>query len=131
MKGRRGYSVTRVHIARLAWLALLLLLVLGGATGAASVHVAATDGQVHLLTIDGVVNPLTAQYLARGVREGADARARAVIVQLDTPGGLESSTREMTQAMLNSSVPVVVYVAPSGARAASAGVFITLARRCG
>jgi membrane-bound serine protease (ClpP class) len=87
----------------------------------------AAEPEIHVLSIDGPINPLTSQYLARGLREGADARAVAVVVRLNTPGGLESSTREMVQAMLGSSVPVVVYVTPSAARAASAGMFITIA----
>jgi membrane-bound serine protease (ClpP class) len=87
----------------------------------------AADREVLLLTIDGVINPHTAQYLARGLRQGTETRAEAVVVRLNTPGGLESSMREMTQAMLNAPVPVIVHVAPPGARAASAGMFITLA----
>lgn len=87
----------------------------------------AAGGEVSLLTIDGVINPLTARYLERGLQEAADRQAEAVIIRLNTPGGLETSMRAMTQAMLNSPVPVVVYVAPAGARAASAGMFITIA----
>ncbi|MBI4321225.1 MAG: nodulation protein NfeD [Chloroflexi bacterium] len=87
----------------------------------------AAGGEIRLLEIDGVINPLAAQYLARGVREATDAQAGLVVLRLNTPGGLESSMREMTQTILNSPVPVVVYVTPAGARAASAGMFITLA----
>lgn len=85
------------------------------------------DREVLLLTIEGVINPLTAQYLLRGIQEAEDTEAGVVIVRLNTSGGLESSMREMTQAMLNSPVPVVVYVTPPGGRAASAGMFITIA----
>ena len=110
---------------RVAWLLAIALLV---SLHASNARVAGqANGEVRLLTIDGVINPLTAQYLERGLREGAEAQAEAVVVRLNTPGGLESSTREMTQAMLASSVPVVVYVTPPGARAASAGMFITIA----
>src|SRR5262249_10090099 len=83
--------------------------------------------EVLLLTIGGVISPLTAKYLERGIDRATAANARAIIVELDTPGGLDSAMREMTQAILGSPIPVIVYVAPSGARAASAGMFGTLA----
>lgn len=108
-----------------AGLLLLLFLLAIHAPGAAAQP--AEGGEVYLLTVDGTITPLTAEYLKRGLREGADARAEAVVVRLNTPGGLESAMREIVQGMLNSPVPVVVYVAPAGARAASAGMFITLA----
>lgn len=79
---------------------------------------------VHILEIRGVINPPVANYLQRALDEAAAQNARLVVIKLDTPGGLESSTREMTQAVLASPVPVTVYVTPSGARAASAGLFI-------
>jgi membrane-bound serine protease (ClpP class) len=83
---------------------------------------------VVLANIDNqVVNPATARYLNRVINDAEERKAEALILILDTPGGLLESTREMTRAILNSRVPVVVYVAPSGGRAASAGVFITIA----
>ena len=88
---------------------------------------APTGPEVRLLAIDGVINPLTARYLERELREAASARAILVVLRLDTPGGLESSMRKMIEAILASPVPVAVYVAPSGARAASAGMFLTIA----
>ncbi len=89
----------------------------------------ATTGEnaVHLLEIRGVINPPVANYLQRALADAAAQNARLVVIQLDTPGGLESSTREMTQALLASPVPVVIYVTPSGARAASAGLFLLVA----
>lgn len=81
----------------------------------------------HLLTIDGVISPTTARYLERELRRAAEQDARLVILRLDTPGGLERSMRDMTTAVLGSPVPVVVWVGPSGARAASAGMFVTVA----
>jgi membrane-bound serine protease (ClpP class) len=81
--------------------------------------------EIKLLEIDGVINPLTARYLSRELKSSASAEL--IIVLLDTPGGLETSMREMSQAMLGSPVPIVVYVSPSGARAASAGMFLTIA----
>ncbi|WP_456424735.1 NfeD family protein [Rhodocaloribacter sp.] len=73
------------------------------------------------------ITPVTARYITRGLREAGDVGAAALILELDTPGGLMESTRDIVMAILDSPVPVVVYVAPAGARAASAGVFITMA----
>jgi membrane-bound serine protease (ClpP class) len=78
------------------------------------------------MRVDGVIQPLTAEYVSDGVREAAEMRAALVLITMNTPGGLDTSMREMIQAILNSPVPVVVYVSPSGARAASAGFFILL-----
>jgi membrane-bound serine protease (ClpP class) len=87
----------------------------------------AQGSEVRLLSVDGVINPLTARYLEREVRSAEEAGVEAVVLMLDTPGGLETSTREMSQTLLGANVPVIVYVAPAGAHAASAGMFITLA----
>ena len=85
------------------------------------------EGGVDVLTANGEINPAMANYLERGIHQARDAHAVAVVIKLDTPGGLDSSMRDIVQAIDNSSVPVVVYVSPAGARAASAGTFITLA----
>lgn len=82
---------------------------------------------VIVIEVQGVINPLTARYLDRTLRLAGQQAAGVVVLVLDTPGGLESSMREMVQALLESSLPTVVYVAPRGARATSAGMFITLA----
>ena len=76
---------------------------------------------------DDAITPVTSGYLQRALREAVDSDAVCLIIELDTPGGLLESTRIIVKDLLASRVPVVVYVAPSGARAASAGVFITLA----
>lgn len=81
---------------------------------------------VRLILEDEPITPATARYLERGIEDAGARGARAVIVELDTPGGLLESTRQIVRAIVRSSVPVVVYVAPAGARAASAGVFITM-----
>jgi len=85
------------------------------------------DGPVIVIEVQGVINPLTARYLDRTLRLAGQQAAQVVVLVLDTPGGLESSMREMVQALLESPLPTVVYVAPRGARATSAGMFITLA----
>jgi len=79
------------------------------------------------VTLDGVVNPVMADYLDDVLKEASSKNAEAVVIQLDTPGGLDLSMREMVKDIFASEVPVVVYVAPAGSRAASAGVFITYA----
>ena len=87
---------------------------------------AATD-EIRVLTLDGIINPVSARYVVRSIEQAEEEGAVAVIVELDTPGGLLDSTREMIGSILNADVPVVVYVQPPGARAASAGVFVTMA----
>ena len=82
--------------------------------------------QVVELRIDGVVDPFVADHVEGGIADAADAGAAAVLLTIDTPGGLDSSMRQITQAILNAKVPVIGYVSPSGARAASAGTFILL-----
>ena len=82
---------------------------------------------VSLVEIDGVISPVTVRIIGSAVDRAQAERAQALIIQLDTPGGLERSMRSIVQKLLSAEVPVVVYVAPTGARAASAGVFITMA----
>lgn len=82
---------------------------------------------VAVIDIDGAITPITARLLTAAVERAQAERAQALVVQLNTPGGLERSMRTMAQTILNSEIPVIVYVAPTGARAASAGVFITMA----
>ncbi|MBI4208139.1 MAG: nodulation protein NfeD [Deltaproteobacteria bacterium] len=79
------------------------------------------------LTVDGTINPIVADYIEQGIERGEKEGFSAVVIQLDTPGGLDTSMRTIVKAMEESGVLVIVYVAPSGARAASAGVFIMLA----
>ncbi len=87
-----------------------------------------TRGPVfHMRLDDEPITPVTARYIERALREAASARAACLVLELDTPGGLVTSTQRIVKDILGSRVPVVVYVAPPGARAASAGVFITLA----
>ena len=86
-----------------------------------------TRAHVALLPVEGVISPVTLRLVGLAIDRAQQERAAALVLQLDTPGGLERSIRSIVQRMLNSEVPVVVYVAPTGARAASAGVFITMA----
>jgi membrane-bound serine protease (ClpP class) len=80
-----------------------------------------------LIVIDGTINPAVDDFIRESLGRARANGARALIIQLDTPGGLVDSTRAIVKEMLATAVPVIVYVAPSGARAGSAGVFITLA----
>ena len=75
----------------------------------------------------GAITPITDRLLTTAVERAQADGAQALVVQLNTPGGLERSMRTMAQTILNAGIPVIVYVAPTGARAASAGVFITMA----
>jgi membrane-bound serine protease (ClpP class) len=98
------------------------MLVLGAAGG-----VDAAAGEVRVLGVDGIINPISARYVVRGIEEAGEEGDAAVLVELDTPGGLLDATQEITGAMLNARVPVIVYVTPAGTHAASAGTFITMA----
>ncbi len=82
---------------------------------------------VDIVRVDGIISPATARYVLRGLREAEQTKAEALVIELDTPGGLLKSMDDITKAMLNSTIPSIVYVWPHGARAASAGVFITYA----
>jgi membrane-bound serine protease (ClpP class) len=82
---------------------------------------------VILLTLEGAVSPATADYAVRGIRKAADSGAGLVVLRMDTPGGLDTSMRQVIKEILAAPLPVVVFVAPSGARAASAGTYILYA----
>ena len=84
-------------------------------------------GDVHLLTLDDIINPISTRYLERGIAEAEEQGAAAVLIELSTPGGLLEATQDLTSAMLTARVPVIVYVTPPGTHAASTGVFITMA----
>ena len=100
------------------------VLVLGlGAAG----DVDAAVGEVSVLQVEGVINPVSARYVIRGIESAAAEGDAAVLVELDTPGGLLDATQQITGAMLDARVPVIVYVTPVGTQAASAGTFITMA----
>jgi membrane-bound serine protease (ClpP class) len=87
----------------------------------------ASGEKVCLSRVDGAIGPATASYISRSVDEARSKGVQCLVIQLNTPGGLLDSTRVIVQKLLGSPIPVVVYVAPTGATAASAGCFITLA----
>ena len=101
-----------------------ILLLLGSLLGTAA---AVGAERVSLIKIEGPIGPATASYIARAIDQAAEDQSQCLIIELDTPGGLLDSTKTIVQKFLGSTVPVVVYVAPAGATATSAGCFITLA----
>ena len=105
-------------------LAALLVLAAAGALPPAAASAAAP---VATIPIDGVISPVTVRLVEAALTRAQSEGAGALVIQLDTPGGLERSMRLICQRLLNAEIPVIVYVAPTGSRAASAGVFITMA----
>ncbi len=119
-----------IHGARYRRLRLALAL-LGVVVGALSFACAGgpggPPGAVHVLTAKGTVNPVMNRYIDRGIDAAEDEDAGAVVIRLDTPGGLMSSMNDIVKRILAAQVPVAVYVTPPGGQAASAGTFITMA----
>jgi membrane-bound serine protease (ClpP class) len=99
-----------------------ILLFLFVATG-----VLAQQNEVYIIKVADAISPGTAEFIKSGIKKAEENEAAVIIIELDTPGGLAESMRLIVQNILGSKVPVVVYVSPSGARAASAGVMITMA----
>lgn len=118
--GNRRWRVTRLTIGCVAVLAGLLFFACAGGPDA-------PPGAVHVLTVKGDVNPVMNRYIDRGISAAEDEKAAAVVIRLNTPGGLSSSMDDIDQRILNAKVPVITYVWPSGGQAASAGTFITYA----
>ncbi len=104
-----------------------LLAVIVVAIHATAFSGSAAAAQLFVVTIDGSINPASANYLIGAIERAEKENAAAVLIELDTPGGLVSATQDIIKAMLNSSVPTIVFVTPRGASATSAGTFITLA----
>ncbi|MHA1570036.1 MAG: NfeD family protein [Alphaproteobacteria bacterium] len=109
-------------------LALWLTLILMSASLFALAQEAPPAGTfVHLIEIDGTINPGSSEFIMASILKAQTAGAEALVIELDTPGGLVDSTRDIVQAMLGAQIPVIVYVTPPGAHAGSAGVMVTLA----
>jgi membrane-bound serine protease (ClpP class) len=106
-------------IMKKAILPVIILLVL-------SIVGMAADGIIRVISINGSINPITAEYVIRNIREAGRHHEQFLVIEMDTPGGLDTSMREIVKEIFASPVPVVVYVSPAGARAASAGAVIAL-----
>jgi membrane-bound serine protease (ClpP class) len=123
-----GRTRSALHDARRRWAALVLLLL--GCTILVLAGLAQTDAQkrfAFVIVIDNAIGPATSDYFVRVLRRAHEEKATALVLQLNTPGGLDLAMRDMIQAILASDVPVITYVSPSGARAASAGTYLLYA----
>ena len=118
------HTASHARVLRLTLIALCAGL--GLALVFAEPALAQSTSSIVGLRLNGVVDPFVADYLRGAIDDANHNRAPAILLQIDTPGGLSSSMREITQAILNSRVPVICYVAPEGARAASAGAFVLM-----
>ncbi len=119
----RGRRVGRVGIGVLCAVALGVVWPGRGSARAETVP----PGPVRVIQIADVISPVTSDYLRRQIHAAEESGASCLVVELDTPGGLETAMRDMVKDILGANTPIVVYVFPSGARAASAGVFVTMA----
>lgn len=112
----------------MALLAGLLLLTLAGTfSGGAGVQAAGDGPTVRVIDIKGVIDPLVADFVIRNIEAAEQDDSRAIVLQLDTPGGFDTPMRDIIKRMTASPLPVIAFVAPTGARAASAGTFIVMA----
>ena len=106
-----------------------LALAIGALSSRAPAHLpdAGASGEIHVAELRGIVHPLSAQYLVDAIDQADAQGAALLIIEIDTPGGLVDSTKEIVQRMLRARTPIAVHVSPSGARAASAGFLLLIA----
>ncbi len=114
--------------ARAAWFACILSLGILVAWVQAPVKASAQAPIVTVLQVDGIISPATSDFITRGLRQAVENGSSLVVIELDTPGGLDTSMRSIIRQILASPIPVASFVSPGGARAASAGTFILYAR---
>ena len=130
-KSRRGIGVQSAAMRPWTNTVGLLLLVLGlqqlSPGAAADEAPVASSNQVWLVDLGGALGPATADLIIRSIDDAHNAGAQALILRMDTPGGLDKAMRELVKAILRADLPVITFVAPDGARAASAGTYIAYA----
>jgi membrane-bound serine protease (ClpP class) len=114
-------------MSKIIRISLLIGLLLVAIVTLTAIGVGANSSQIDVLHVKGAITPPLVDYIRHGIDQAEENYAIACIIQLDTPGGLDTSMRDIVKDIVNAQVPVVVYVSPSGSRAASAGVFITMA----
>ena len=118
----------RLRMVRLSLVFVFLVMLVIGMLGPVIARAQEPNApHVLVMTVDGIINPVKVGFISRAMDQAQEDGAALLIIQLDTPGGLLSSTREIVQLLLESPVPVAVFVSPSGSRAGSAGTFITAA----
>ena len=124
---RRCYHITMwiSGVLRTFWLLLILLAVIGNLVASSLAHAQAPN--VLVIKVDGLINGVKERFISRAIDQAVEEGSTLVVIELDTPGGLLSSTRGIVEELLEAPLPVAVYVSPRGARAGSAGTFITAA----
>ena len=122
MAGGQGIRETEMKVYIKIKIVLACLFILFGLYGLSI----SAQKRLYVAKYDGVINPVAGEYISEAIKKANENDATALLIELDTPGGLDESMRDIVKAISNSDIPVVVYVSPAGARAASAGVFITL-----
>jgi len=110
-------------LLRIFFLALFIVTIVGALAGSI---ISASSPTIEILHVEGTIVPVVADYIDRGISQAEDENATVCIIELNTPGGLLTATEKIVQSIMNADVPIVVYVSPKGAWAASAGTFITL-----
>ncbi|MCK4403330.1 MAG: nodulation protein NfeD [Dehalococcoidia bacterium] len=110
-------------LLRIFFLTLFIITIVGALAGSI---ISASSPTIEILHVEGTIVPVVADYIDRGISQAEDENATVCIIELNTPGGLLTATEKIVQSIMNADVPIVVYVSPKGAWAASAGTFITL-----